>query len=67
MNRIVRQIINKFSYHRGIAIGKELRAKLLEDAESLERQGKTPDEIITTLNLPLTQDKIIAQEATKCP
>jgi len=67
MNRIVRQIINKFSYHRGIAIGKELRANLLKDAESLERQGKKPDEIIATLGLPLNPDNLNAQEAAKCP
>ncbi len=52
MNRTIRQIINKFSYHRGISFGQNLRYELLAKAKSLEQQGKTQEEIIFDLALP---------------
>ncbi len=60
MNRNIKQLINKYSYHRGIELGKELRAKLLNDAETLEANGANPEEIIRTLALPLADDNLTA-------
>lgn len=54
MNRIIKQLINKFSYHRGIDYGQHLRTELIEKAKILEQQGKTPEEIVCVLGLPMS-------------
>jgi hypothetical protein len=66
MNRKIKQIINKFSYHRGIEVGKVLRTNLINQANALEKQGKTEQEIIYALGLPINEPDLIAQESAKC-
>ena len=65
MNRKIKQLINRHTYHQGIAIGKELRAEMLNKAKILEQNGASEAYIIQSLGLPLNPDNLIAQEAAK--
>jgi len=65
MNRKIKQLINRHTYHQGIAIGKELRAEMLNQVKEMEKEGKTEAFIINALGLPLNPDNLIAQEAAK--
>jgi len=67
MNRKIKQLINKHTYHRGIELGRELRAEMLNKAKIMAQNGASEAYIIQSLGLPLADDNLIAQEATKCP
>lgn len=65
MNRKIKKLINKHTYHRGIEIGKELRAELIRKATTMEKEGKTEAFIIQALGIPLSEHDLIAQKAAK--
>ncbi|MGV0953410.1 MAG: hypothetical protein ACOYBR_03800 [Fluviibacter sp.] len=65
MNRKIKQLINKHTYHKGIEIGRELRAELINRAVTMEKEGRTEAFIIQALGLPIAEHDLIAQEAAK--